>query len=449
MSYPTSRPFIATNRSAPILLGPSINVSRSKSAPRFDNWEQFQRDQQSDRKLSPRTYTWSTVPRNTNGNVVGSNESLHREHGSNHSGILPIPGTDLEVNATTARQDDQVSGFSITQDYITESLSGDIHPARLKEDRAPKDRHIRATEVDLQCTNQETSAANILLLMKHSPPTNWASLMSKDHGEPSSARCVSQRRLSKSSETSQDSRTSRRSDVQTRSTTKRCSVSNLGVPSSDRIELPPPIQAVPAVKADRKRSAAEMTVSNEAHSPSNKRKKVSNEAQLGKAWCTAIKLLPDSDLPSFAPPRSKFSGPLLTSSTSEKYNSVRGNSAKVDPKHRTLSVQEQKFIAAFGGRFSEEQYTDCKRRIFVCHRWRTEEDGLNHNIESSQQVCRVDVKVSTTIHKWFDSMHMFDQPWNVSNQTRRPAHMGRLQRATVGRNGRESTTKTVNVLEDL
>lgn len=177
--------------------------------------------------------------------------------------------------------------------------------------------------------------------------------------------------------------------------------------------------------------------------PSKRPKKISPEAAASRDWCQIIKAMETDRLPHFWPDRRHFVGPMPTDLPGLP-SCHKSRRAVFDVNHPTLSVSEQEFLGILGGRVSEALYQDCKRRIFVCHRWRTEEDGLTHNIESSQQVCKVDVKVAGALHRWFESLHLFDHAWNVADKTRRPANMSVLRRSTHGRNGRFSEKKQLN-----
>ena len=173
------------------------------------------------------------------------------------------------------------------------------------------------------------------------------------------------------------------------------------------------------------------------------KKEISKFAGQSREWCRTIKFLPLHEVPDFCPPTELFCGHIPVASSADKYKPRDFHI--MTENILNLSDQERKFVAAFNDSLCEQRYVDCKRRIFACHRWRTEEDGLTHNIESSQQVCSVDVKVSGTLHKWFDSMHLFDQVWQRDNTSQRPSNMATLSNATYGRNGRMTDRKCPSV----
>lgn len=173
-------------------------------------------------------------------------------------------------------------------------------------------------------------------------------------------------------------------------------------------------------------------------------KTISPAAQKSKAWCHQIKFMPAKDLPDCMPPRAIFEqrGHLLPQRASSAaaqhhaFDPSKADKIAIDPSHPSLSIQEQRFVAMVNG-LDEQHYLDCKRRIFACTRWRTEEDGVFHNKESSQQCCTINVNVTSIIHDWFDRMRLFNRPWNLEKHAMpRPPHMGHLDRQSEGRNGR-------------
>ncbi|BFZ58300.1 hypothetical protein PYCC9005_005362 [Savitreella phatthalungensis] len=183
-------------------------------------------------------------------------------------------------------------------------------------------------------------------------------------------------------------------------------------------------------------------------------------AQASKTLCAYIKHLRDGCVPDMAPPRDAINGSIFFTASDDpsmpkNFKPELSEGIEIDP-ISPLSAQEQRFCAAWTGGMSHERYTLGKLRIFTAHRWRTEEDGLFHNIESSQRVCPFDVKVASVLHKWYDSMKLFDQPWKLENTPVRPIGAVRVPSDTCpqGRNGRNSrnpieftpTTTSLSVL---
>lgn len=176
------------------------------------------------------------------------------------------------------------------------------------------------------------------------------------------------------------------------------------------------------------------------------RRLISTAAAASRAWCRTLKAIPLADLPAFAPPRSAFDNlGIPRRDLPSGYDPAHASTFQPVDNHPHLAVAEQRFLTGFQGRLSEAQYLECKARIFACHRWRTEEDGLHHNIESSQQCCAMNVKMVTVIHRWFDSAHFFDKAWNEADTSQRPPQLGTLWWATEGRNGREVRPKVMNI----
>lgn len=179
---------------------------------------------------------------------------------------------------------------------------------------------------------------------------------------------------------------------------------------------------------------------------SSSRQTVSPAARACRDWCHMLKAIPLAEIPPFAPPKSVFEAlSIPKSDPSPFYDASRVRRTQPYSTPSDLANSERDFVVALGAKLTEASYKECKARIFACHRWRTEEDGIFHTIEASQQCCPVDVKVVSIIHRWFDSSKLFNQSWNNSNTTQRPANMGTLYRATPGRNGRTTTQRTKNI----
>lgn len=170
-------------------------------------------------------------------------------------------------------------------------------------------------------------------------------------------------------------------------------------------------------------------------------KSISKHAEGSRNWCKVLKAIPVEDLPVCYPPKSAYTNQILSASPADNYRQSNGLSAKVKKNHPTLAPREQQFIAAFSGRLSEAMYTECKARIFAAYYWRTEQDGIYHNTETSQQVCAIDVKVSSTLHKWFNGMKMFNKSWVEPGTNARPDFLHILQRPVLIRKKKAPTTE--------
>lgn len=184
----------------------------------------------------------------------------------------------------------------------------------------------------------------------------------------------------------------------------------------------------------RKASATDDQTGDDSTPPRKSLKIVSETSILSRDWCRAMKQIPLEEIPVYFPAKSSFVGKV-----SDKHFE-KGTMAAYDPKlaaeyealagHPTLSESEQKFIAGCKGKLSEEQYQEIKQRIFACHYWRTMEDGWPHNIESSQQVCKINVNLGSMVHRFFvDTGALCCKPPGLArkpNVHARPQALGRM-----------------------
>lgn len=189
------------------------------------------------------------------------------------------------------------------------------------------------------------------------------------------------------------------------------------------------------------------TASTKSTPSKSPKKPISAAAEESREWCRKVKEIPIDALPDYAPPAYAFSGPFVCPPGRPGFDPDKGT-ALIPIVDAELTENEQRFIACFS-RLTREVYLISKKRIFACHRWRTEEDGVTHNIESTQQVCRLDVNMASIIHRWFDMQDFFNQPWRLDNLIQRPKDLGRLSRYGFGRNGRLSKTQCISVPRDL
>ena len=163
-----------------------------------------------------------------------------------------------------------------------------------------------------------------------------------------------------------------------------------------------------------------------SNATAKKPKKISEPAGLSKNWCNSLKEITLDELPDYCPPQTQFKGPLIDV-VHNKYNPEVGRKAEFtsDPRSQRrdqdlylrddrLSEDEQRFVLSLYPNLTIDSYLMAKHHIFACHRWRSIEDGLAPNIESSQQSCSIDVNITSVIHKWFKSMDLF-RPNNLDS----------------------------------
>ena len=165
-------------------------------------------------------------------------------------------------------------------------------------------------------------------------------------------------------------------------------------------------------------------------------------SEASRSLCQTIKSSPYEQLPDYSPPsvvmdQHSFAFLANDATRPANFRPERGMRAVV-PDDDRISEMEHRFVLSWSAGMSVDRYLEGKKRIFLIARWRTEEDGCQHNIESSQRVCGFDVKVASTMHKWFSNVGLFDQPWQLHNTIPRPdwaVHVPNY-RDNHGRNGR-------------